>query len=646
MLDNAAISKFIFDTVELGRKGLSPAELELRYTNAVAVGLSILGYQLVSMSEREKSRGLARYFDAAFNSIMPQALVELNGTIVKANKSLLNLFSKGSREVIGKNIRDFFNIDANMLASLDKGLTTEVKAAKLEDRFFITTSGRASDKLLHVLFYDVTKEKKLEDQAAVLRYSNYECAFLIDNETNVKWVSENIDKILPQGKEILGRKLVDIVNDKERLADAMKRSDFTGAFALDLGNEIRADVMLSLFKRDSGFLCIVTDNKIEKYAKNVERSLNELIQVSGDMIITVNEFGYLTSMNKSAETVLGYKIDELSGTDILLMYSDESKDSFKKAINIARQEGVAKNVFTNMINKQGEAIPCEQSIGRLVSEKGIFNGYVIIGRELATKRHIEELESLVASEERTIDSLKSESDLKTQFIYNISHELKTPITNIKGFATLLQKGEFGELNEEQKGYIKIILDEGERLMQLIQQILDVAKLSSGKIKLDLQQVNLLKLKENPSIQALEEVANGKGLMFAWDVDYNVPEIIADPNRLIQVFVNLIGNAIKFTEHGSISIKAYRKGKSVKIEVKDTGIGISKEDQRKLFRKFYQVPKKGLTKQEGAGTGLGLSIAKEIVALHKGKMGVNSEMGKGSTFWFTIPIDLRKKKKES
>jgi PAS domain S-box-containing protein len=738
MLDNAAISKFIFDTVELGRAGLGNTELELRYanelkdifgldevkikeipqdrsgitppeefaintgkqyidnrlssysafpelvsyynngyksfaafpiaadgkaigvavllskyeekfstelTNAVSVGLSILGYQLVSRSEGERSRGLARYFDAAFNSIMPQALIETNGTIVKANKSFLNLFSKSSRDIIGTNIKGFFSIDGNMLASLDKGLTASVEAIGLEDRFFVATSGRVSDKLLHVLFYDVTKEKKLEDQNAILQYSSYECAFFIDNETKIKWVSENIDNIIPQGSSINGRKLIDIIDDKEKLADAMKKEYFTGTFTLNLGNEIYADVMLSLIKRDKGFLCIVTDNKIEKYARNVAKSLEELIQVSGDMIITINELGYLTSINRSAESMLGYKVDELSGTDISLMYSEDSKASFKKAMDVARQEGIAKNIFTNMISKNSEIIPCEQSIGRLVSDKGTFDGYIIIGKELATKRRLEELENAIASAEHSIDSLKSESELKTQFIYNISHELKTPITNIKGFATLLQKGEFGELNEEQKGYIKIILDEGERLMQLIQQILDVAKLSSGKIKLDLQQVNLLKLKENPSIQALEEVANGKGLMFAWNVEYNVPEIIADPNRLIQVFINLIGNAIKFTEHGSISIDVYRKGKGVRIEVKDTGIGISKEDQRKLFRKFYQVPKRGLTKQEGAGTGLGLSIAKEIVALHKGKMGVSSEIGKGSTFWFTIPIDLRKKKKE-
>jgi len=134
-------------------------------------------------------------------------------------------------------------------------------------------------------------------------------------------------------------------------------------------------------------------------------------------------------------------------------------------------------------------------------------------------------------------------------------------------------------------------------------------------------------------------------MFSWDVDYNVPDVLADPNRIIQVFVNLIGNAIKFTEHGGISVGIYRKGRNVRIMVKDTGVGISKEDQKKLFKKFYQVQKKELTKQEGAGTGLGLSIAKEIISLHGGRIWVNSEPGKGSEFWFTLPISGSKKSKK-
>ncbi|MEM0074526.1 MAG: ATP-binding protein, partial [Candidatus Micrarchaeaceae archaeon] len=150
---------------------------------------------------------------------------------------------------------------------------------------------------------------------------------------------------------------------------------------------------------------------------------------------------------------------------------------------------------------------------------------------------------------------------------------------------------------------------------------------------------------NPSIKSLAEMAQKKGLAFEWHTDYNVPDTVADPNRVIQVLVNLIGNAIKFTERGSVRVNVFKKGKNVRVEVIDTGIGISKEDKAKLFRKFFQLQHKGLTKQEGSGTGLGLVIAKEIVNLHGGKIGVVSEQGKGSTFWFTIPI-YGKKQKES
>jgi two-component system phosphate regulon sensor histidine kinase PhoR len=245
--------------------------------------------------------------------------------------------------------------------------------------------------------------------------------------------------------------------------------------------------------------------------------------------------------------------------------------------------------------------------------------------------------------ERDLAGVVSESKLKSEFIYNISHDLKTPLTSIKGFGKLLLEGS-GELTQEQQDYIKIINNESDRLYQLIQQILDVAKLSSGKIKLDSQHVNLSELVNKQTIGTLVEVVKKKNLYFKWNIDPSIPEVQADPNRLLQVFVNLINNATKFTESGGITIDMTRKGRSVRIGVTDTGIGISKEDKNKLFKKFYQL-KHGLTMQEGAGTGLGLTIAKEIVHLHGGKIGVISEIGKGSTFWFTLPI-LGKQKKAS
>ena len=609
--------------------------------DALSLGVYIFSHQIISRLERERAISLAKYFDASFGAIVPQALVETSGKIVKVNKSMLNLFSKGSNEFIGRSISEFFNIDGNMLASLGRGITAEVNASN--GKLFLVSVNMINNRLMHVTFLDITEKKELAERVNVVNSSSLEFIFELDKDTKIVWLSENAEKVLPQAGLMLGQKLINLVNEKDKLNAQLQKRSFTDRFTLNLGNNTSNEVKLSLIATEKGYLGLVSDNKLERYVQNMSSNFNELLQNTSDMIIITNELGYINEVNKSAEQLLGYKQDDLAGKDISLLYGNEGKESIRKAIEIARGEGVARGVFANLISRTGEEVPAYQTISRIIDERGSISGYIIMGKELLTKRRIEMLEEALADSKRNEEKFKSESDLKTQFIYNISHDLKTPITNIKGFSSLLENGEFGELNNEQREYVKIILDESERLMQLIQQILDVAKLSSGRIKLDLQEVNLAKLGENPSIKALEEVAANKGLIFSWNVDYNVPVVIADPNRLIQVFVNLISNAIKFTEHGSITVKIYRKGKNVRVEVSDTGIGISKEDQRKLFRKFYQVPKKGLTKQEGAGTGLGLSIAKEIISLHKGRIGVNSEPGKGSTFWFTIPIDLRKKK---
>ncbi|MGC8776926.1 MAG: ATP-binding protein [Candidatus Micrarchaeia archaeon] len=612
--------------------------------NALSLGAYIFSHQLASRSERERAKSLAKYFDASFGAVVPQMLVETSGKIVKVNKSMLILFSKNQNDFVGRNVSEFFSIDGNMLATLSRGLTAEVSSSN--GRSFVVSTNMISNKLMHAIFIETTEKKELSRRLNAIAGSSLEFVFELDKGGKVVWISENAEKVVPQASLMLGRKLIDLVAEKDKLNEGMQKQSFSDSFTLSLGNNISNEVVLSISKVGDDYVGIVADNKLEKYAESLSSNFNELLQNTSDLVLIVDELGYIKEINHSAEELLGYRKSEIFGAEIFNFYDDEGREGLRKAIEIARRDGIVRNLFANLISKGGEAVPSYQTVSSLVDKSGKLVGYMILGRELLTKRRIEELEEMLAEAKRNEERFRGESDLKTQFIYNISHELKTPITNIKGFSSLLQKGDFGELNSEQKEYVKIILDESERLMQLIQQILDVAKLSSGKIKLDLQEVNFSKLAENPSIKALEEVATNKGLAFSWTVDYNVPEVIADPNRLIQVFVNLISNAIKFTEHGSISVKIYRKGKNVRVEVSDTGIGISKEDQRKLFRKFYQVQKKGLTKQEGAGTGLGLSIAKEIIALHKGRIGVNSELGKGSTFWFTIPIDLKKKKEQA
>ena len=378
----------------------------------------------------------------------------------------------------------------------------------------------------------------------------------------------------------------------------------------------------------------------------MQKTIDIMVENTSDAIITIDAFGYIKSLNKNAEKLLGYRSDELSGKAMSLMYMDQkSQDQLNEKLALAKANGLVGNVFMYMRTKDGtEGLPCEQVIRSVIDDENNLAGYMILTKELATKKLLEDQQDQLSKTSHEAQNQKAQSELKTQFIYNISHDLKTPLTNIKGFAKLLLENEFGEVNKEQREYITIITSEADRLLQLIQQMLDVAKLSSDKIRLDRQQVNLRELANNPSLNALKEVAEKKGLEFLWSIDYSVPDIQADPNRLIQVFANLIGNAIKFTEKGSIKVNITRKGKkNVMIEIIDTGVGISREDKAKLFRKFYQLQRKNLTVPEGSGTGLGLSIARGIVSLHGGRIGVNSEPGKGSTFWFSLPIVAKPKK---
>jgi len=623
-------------------------------SDALSTISGILGYQLLAKTEREKSMRLAKYFDAAFSSVVPQALLDGNGNFIKVNKAMVMALDKSAKSIIGTNISTLFEIGKDVIENIRRGAVIEARAADQHERVFSLSGSDINSSLMHISAIDITNLKMLVEQSQLFDHSKSEALLILDNNYRVKWASSNIGKVLGYGSlEMTGKKINEILTDKSKFETGLKSlqgdlKEYIETNSLILDNNLEVSVRITAFRNNEGEIsCILENNSGYTYTKSIENSLNEIIALSRDAIISINELGYVTSANKAAENLLHYKANELSGSAFSLLYADEeSQARINNALNIARKEGTVGNIFANILAKgEEEPIPSEQSVRRLIDERGKLSGYTIIIKELATKKRMEELSDENEKLARSLKNVQSESELKTQFIYNISHDLKTPITNIKGFSKLMLGGEFGSVNDDQREYLKIILDEADRLMSLIQQILDVAKLSSGKIKLDLQSVNFSKLGENPSIKSLAEVAHNKGLMFSWDVDYNVPDVLADPNRIIQVFVNLIGNAIKFTEHGGISVGIYRKGRNVRIMVKDTGVGISKEDQKKLFKKFYQVQKKELTKQEGAGTGLGLSIAKEIISLHGGRIWVNSEPGKGSEFWFTLPISGSKKSKK-
>jgi signal transduction histidine kinase len=223
---------------------------------------------------------------------------------------------------------------------------------------------------------------------------------------------------------------------------------------------------------------------------------------------------------------------------------------------------------------------------------------------------------------------------KSEFLANMSHELRTPLNAIIGFSEVLQEKLFGELNEKQAEYTEDILTSGRHLLSLINEILDLSKVEAGRMELETAPFDLPLAIENARTFVRERAAK-HGITVDVDVDDRLGEYLGDERKIKQILLNLLSNAVKFTpEGGRIGINARQVDGSVEISVSDTGIGIAPEDQPKIFEEFRQVGSDYAHKVEG--TGLGLTLAKKFVELHGGRIWVQSEPGKGSTFTFTLP----------
>ncbi|RDH82565.1 MAG: hypothetical protein DIZ80_09780 [endosymbiont of Galathealinum brachiosum] len=231
------------------------------------------------------------------------------------------------------------------------------------------------------------------------------------------------------------------------------------------------------------------------------------------------------------------------------------------------------------------------------------------------------------------------SKTKSEFLANMSHEIRTPMNGILGTLQLLQGS---ELNSSQKEYVGIAYSSGEALLSLLNDILDFSKIEAGKLKLEMIPFNLQSLSRDLTF-LLKQKADERDVVLETDFDSQIPEVIkGDSVRIRQILANLMTNAIKFTEKGKVTVKAKvlektEKTVRIRLEVNDTGIGIAEESQRKLFNSFTQAD--GSTTRKYGGTGLGLAIVRQLVTMMRGRLGVESEEGKGSCFWIEITFEI-------
>jgi signal transduction histidine kinase/CheY-like chemotaxis protein len=241
--------------------------------------------------------------------------------------------------------------------------------------------------------------------------------------------------------------------------------------------------------------------------------------------------------------------------------------------------------------------------------------------------------------QQLIKDLREVDQLKSQFLANMSHELRTPLNSIIGFSRVILKGIDGAVTDLQQQDLTAIYNSGQHLLGLINDILDLARIEAGKMELNFEEVHLAELTTSV-LSTAKGLVKEKQIQLLQRIPSDMPSVRGDTMRVRQVLLNLISNSSKFTDEGSITVQALtQKGPTGKMEalinVIDTGPGISLEDQEKLFKAFSQVD--GSATRKTGGSGLGLSICANLVQLHGGRIGVTSEVGKGSTFWFTIPL---------
>jgi signal transduction histidine kinase/CheY-like chemotaxis protein len=272
-----------------------------------------------------------------------------------------------------------------------------------------------------------------------------------------------------------------------------------------------------------------------------------------------------------------------------------------------------------------------------------------VGVALRNAQLFEDVEQAKMEAENATKIAEKANEAKSAFLSTVSHELRTPLTSVLGFAKIINK----RLNEkvfpilpkddpktaktvtQVNENLQVVISEGERLTHLINDVLDLAKIEAGKMEWNQENVSLPEVVER-AISATTSLFEQKNLKLIKKIDLSVPDIVGDPDKLIQVVINLFSNAVKFTDKGDVTCKVYQKNNEVIVSVKDTGIGIAPEDYAAVFEQFKQVGGDTLT-DKPKGTGLGLPICKEIVEHHAGRIWVESEIGKGSTFSFAIPF---------
>jgi PAS domain S-box-containing protein len=333
-------------------------------------------------------------------------------------------------------------------------------------------------------------------------------------------------------------------------------------------------------------------------------------------------------VNRRVAQSAGKSVEEIEGKPTTEIYPEEAAKFYADDLEVIRSGMPKLGIVETLQDQDGQELWVQTDKVPYCDEDGKVIGIVVLAQDITARKRLEV--DLVESRDAALESVR----LKSEFLANMSHEIRTPMNGVIGMTGLLLDT---NLSDDQREFAETIRSSGDALLTIINDILDFSKIEAGKLQFETLDFDLNHAIES-TVDLLVERAYEKKIEFASTVYTNVPtQLCGDPGRLRQVLTNLIGNAIKFTEHGMVIVRAEKESETatdvvIRFSVSDTGIGISETTQRNLFQAFTQAD--GSTTRKYGGTGLGLAISKQLVELMGGQIGVKSQPGEGSIFWFT------------
>jgi PAS domain S-box-containing protein len=384
--------------------------------------------------------------------------------------------------------------------------------------------------------------------------------------------------------------------------------------------------------------CFLTDitqrKRAEQALSESEEKFRSIVETTKDWTWSIDLDGLVRYANPAVESILGYTPEELLGTNILQRLHPDQQQEVITELSASIADKVAwSNRMLHWRHKDGSDRYTQSSAIPMLGEQRELLGYRGSDHDItALKQYEQELQDAK-------DKAEAANQSKSEFLANMSHEIRTPMNGVIGLTHLLLKT---PLSAQQRDYLALIKTSADSLLRLLNDILDFSKMEARKLELDITEFDLRESIGN-TLKAFSASANEKGIELTYLVAPNVPQLLlGDAGRLAQIIVNLVGNALKFTEAGEVVTRVTQESQSptstvLRISVSDTGIGMTREQQEHIFNAFAQADNS--TTRRYGGTGLGLAIVSQLVGLMHGAIGVESERGKGSTFHFTVRLSL-------